>query len=161
MISLVRNAFCILHHINKSNEEGKDQESIQANFGVILSIFKFKTMFKQHVNLMIWTWIFVHIKWLKTAVLIGIYARIVNCETKLHPQQAHNIKTTLYQRRCDVMSHRLWYAVDSTSCAFRDIVCTENVINFFSGSILHYPVVLLYQDQLTCPKSHGLGEMFL
>ena len=43
MISLVRNK-C---HIN--------------NAGLILSIFKFRPMFKQHVNLLIWTWIFVHL----------------------------------------------------------------------------------------------------
>ena len=36
MISLVRNAFC---HVNNS--------------GVIISIFKFKPMFKQEVNLLI------------------------------------------------------------------------------------------------------------
>ena len=28
---------------------------------LILNIFKFKPMFKQHVNLLIWTWIFVHL----------------------------------------------------------------------------------------------------
>ena len=47
MISLVRNAFLIYRHAN--------------NTRLILSIFKFKAMFKQHVNLLIWTWIFVHL----------------------------------------------------------------------------------------------------
>ena len=33
-------------------------------------------------------------------------------------QQTHNLKTTPYQRRCDIMtSHRRWRSVVSTSCA--------------------------------------------
>ena len=45
--------------------------------GLNLSIFNFNLMFKQHINLLIWTWILVHLtKWVKTAIRTVIYARI-------------------------------------------------------------------------------------
>ena len=47
MISQVRNACRIWRHAN--------------NAGLILNIFKFRPMFKQHANLLIWTWSFVHL----------------------------------------------------------------------------------------------------
>ena len=40
------------------------------------------------------------------------------CSLHVSPQQAHNIKMTSYQRRCDVItSHRHWYDVILTLCA--------------------------------------------
>ena len=43
-----------------------------------LSIFKFKPMFKQHVNLLICTCIWFICQWVKTTIRKGIYAKIVN-----------------------------------------------------------------------------------
>ena len=46
-------------------------------------------------------------------------------------QQAHNIKMTSYQRRCDVItSHRRWYDVILTSCAHWDGFNLEIFIGF-------------------------------
>ena len=48
------------------------------------------------------------------------------------PQQAHNIKMTSYQRRCDVItSHRRWYDVILTLCAYW---VTEVPLRFVSVS---------------------------
>ena len=59
-------------------------------------------------------------------------------------QQAHNIKITSYQRRCDVItSHRRWYDVILTLCAClviwsltgRSLVLYYLLLLWFSGSL--------------------------
>ena len=45
----------------RQNGQSGPQRFLYNNAGLSLSIFKFRPMFKQHVNLLIWTWIFVHL----------------------------------------------------------------------------------------------------
>ena len=51
--------FCEQKH--RQNGQSGPQRFLYNNAGLSLSIFKFRPMFKQHVNLLIWTWIFVHL----------------------------------------------------------------------------------------------------
>ena len=46
---------------HRRNGQSGPQRFLYNNAGLSLSIFKFRPMFKQHVNLLIWTWIFVHL----------------------------------------------------------------------------------------------------